>query len=233
MNATGYRRLMDDVGRYLAQRRELVGDEWFSPTPEPDPSRSLIHFRKSIEACRRCSLSNTRHRFVFGTGSPRARLMLIGEAPGADEDLQGEPFVGKAGQLLDRILAAIAFDRNEVYIANILKCRPPNNRDPLPEEIALCLPFLRRQIDLIRPKVILLMGRIAAHTVLATTDSLGRLRGAVHRFGQIPCLVTFHPAALLRNPQWKYDTWEDVQKLRSLYDQTVGDKPAWTPKTNR
>jgi uracil-DNA glycosylase len=221
--------------RFLLHQREIYGDEEFlkplaAPEPAPKPPEDLAGFEKTAQHCRKCELSRTRKHFVFGTGNPGARLMLIGEAPGEEEDLQGKPFVGKAGQLLDKILEAIGFDRKEVYIANVLKCRPPRNRDPLPEEMALCRPLLMNQIDLIRPRIILLLGRIAAHAVLRTTVSLTQMRGRVHRFGDIPVLVTFHPAALLRNPLWKHDTWEDVQKLRNLYDQTVGDKSPWTPK---
>jgi uracil-DNA glycosylase family 4 len=166
---------------------------------------------------------------VFGTGNPNAELMLIGEAPGREEDLQGEPFVGKAGQLLDKILAAIAFKRSEIYIGNILKCRPPQNRDPLPEEMALCIPYLFQQIHLIQPKIILALGRIAAHQLLRTTASLGSLRGTIHDFQGISLIVTFHPAALLRNPHWKKPVWEDVQMLRKHYDEQVGDKSPWKP----
>lgn len=157
---------------------------------------------------------------VFGVGNPNADLMLIGEAPGMNEDKQGEPFVGKAGQLLNKILKAIHFEREDVYIANILKHRPPQNRDPKPEERQRSLPFLYRQIEIINPKLILCLGRVSAHTLLDTTLPMKSLRGKFHQFmGSRELLVTFHPAALLRNPGWKRDTWEDVQKLRSRYDE--------------
>jgi uracil-DNA glycosylase family 4 len=193
----------------------------------------LDAFYQSIKTCEKCALAKTRTHFVFGTGNPNAAFMLIGEAPGRDEDLQGEPFVGKAGQLLDKILAAIEFKRSEVYIANILKCRPPQNRDPLPEEVALCMPYLLRQIDMIQPKIILALGRIAAHHLLRTSTSLTRLRGSVHDFEGISVIVTFHPAALLRNPHWKKPVWEDVQMLRKLYDEKVGEKPPWNPQKRK
>jgi uracil-DNA glycosylase len=162
-------------------------------------------------------------RLVFGTGNPDADLMLIGEAPGLQEDKEGEPFVGRAGQLLNKILAAITFRREDVYIANILKHRPPNNRDPLPEERDRSLPYLYRQIELVNPKLILCLGRISAQTLLNTTEPMKNLRGRFHPFldGR-ELLVTFHPAALLRNPAWKRDTWEDVQLLRKRYDELTG-----------
>ncbi len=162
-------------------------------------------------------------RLVFGVGNPHADLMLIGEAPGLQEDKQGEPFVGRAGQLLNKILAAIGFNREDVYIANILKHRPPNNRDPLPGERERSLPFLYRQIELIQPKLILCLGRVSAQTLLQTNEPMKSLRGRFHAFREgIELLVTFHPAALLRNPAWKRDTWEDVQLLRKRYDELTG-----------
>ena len=169
----------------------------------------------------RTDLADT--RLVFGTGNPNAGLMLIGEAPGVQEDKQGEPFVGKAGQLLNKILAAISFQREDVYIANILKHRPPNNRDPLPEERDRSLPYLYRQIELIQPKLILCLGRVSAQTLLNTSEPMKNLRSRFHPFHNgIELLVTFHPAALLRNPAWKRDTWEDVQLLRKRYDELTG-----------
>jgi DNA polymerase len=148
--------------------------------------------------------------------------MFIGEAPGADEDRKGEPFVGRAGQLLDRILAAIEFSRDEVYIANMLKCRPPNNRDPQTDEMDLCTPYLREQIRLIKPKLICMLGRIAAQGLLRTTTPLGKLRGRWHEFEGIPSLVTYHPAALLRFQAYKKDTWEDMKLLKARYDELTG-----------
>ncbi|MEX2585533.1 MAG: uracil-DNA glycosylase, partial [Balneolaceae bacterium] len=156
---------------------------------------------------------------VFGTGNPNASLMIIGEAPGYYEDQQGEPFVGKAGELLNKILESIRFRREEVYIANILKHRPPKNRDPKPEERERSLPYLIRQIELVDPSLILCLGRISATTLLGTDDSLKNLRGRLHSFMNRELMVTYHPAALLRNPQWKRPVWEDVQLLRRRYDE--------------
>jgi len=228
--------IIEKARQYLKQQEELFGEELFLEHPEAiadteisEGGETLDDFREAIKECQKCSLAETRTHFVFGAGNPKANLMLIGEAPGRDEDLKGEPFVGRAGQLLDKILAAIGFKREEVYIGNILKCRPPGNRDPLPEEIALCLPYLLHQIEIIRPKIILTLGRISTQVLLKTTAPLGRLRGEVHDFNGIAVIATYHPAALLRNPQWKRPTWEDVQKLRRVYDEIVGDKPEWHP----
>jgi DNA polymerase len=218
--------------RYLRAQAEIGLPEWILPkrTMDLDESVSdLASYHASIASCDRCDLSKTRKHLVFGAGNPAARLMVIGEAPGHDEDIQGEPFVGQAGQLLNKILTAVGFNREEVYIANILKCRPPNNRDPQPEEISVCLPYLQRQIELIQPKLILLLGRIAAQGLFHSMESLSQFRGTTHQFQGVPVLVTYHPAALLRNPQWKVQTWEDVQRLRRLYDETVGDKAPWRP----
>lgn len=179
---------------------------------------SLEDHRVAICNCHKCALGNTRTKFVYGVGNPQAKIMFIGEAPGRDEDLQGEPFVGRAGKLLDKILAAIGFTRQDVYIANILKCRPPNNRDPQPDEMHLCIPYLKEQIRLIHPQLICALGRIAAHGLLETTTPLGRLRKVWHRFEDTPLLVTYHPAALLRFAEYKRDTWEDMQLLKAEYD---------------
>ncbi|MDZ4699251.1 MAG: uracil-DNA glycosylase [Rhodothermales bacterium] len=164
-------------------------------------------------------LDETRIQPVFGVGNPEADLMVIGEAPGADEDEQGEPFVGRAGQLLTKILDAIGFSRDHVYIANILKSRPPNNREPQPDEVAAHIPILYKQIALIRPRLILCVGRTAGNNLLKKQASLAALRGTFNDFYGIPTMVTYHPAALLRNPEWKRPTWEDVQKLRARYDE--------------
>lgn len=162
-------------------------------------------------------------QLVFGVGNPTADLMIIGEAPGAEEDKQGEPFVGKAGQLLNQILEAIDFKREDVYIANILKHRPPNNRNPKPEERKRSLPFLLRQIDLIEPKLILALGKVSAQTLLDMKTSLTKMRGQFHTFrGKYELLATYHPAALLRHAKWKRPTWEDVQMLRERYDELGG-----------
>jgi len=182
---------------------------------------SLGELDGMICTCMKCPLGATRNKFVFGVGSPHATLMLVGEAPGADEDAQGEPFVGRAGQLLNKILEAIHFKREDVYICNILKCRPPGNRKPAPEEIESCVPYLRKQIELIRPRVLLCLGLTAAENLLQTSESLANLRGRVLRYEGIPLMVTYHPAALLRNPNWKRPTWEDVQAVRKLHDELV------------
>jgi len=163
-------------------------------------------------------LDDARLNPVFGVGRPDADVMVVGEAPGADEDRQGEPFVGRAGQLLTKILEAIGFARDEVYIANILKSRPPRNRDPLPTEVEAHIPILFKQIVLIQPKIILCVGRTAGNSLLQLNESLRNLRQRFHDFHGIPVVVTYHPAALLRNPQWKRPTWDDVRMLRDRYD---------------
>jgi uracil-DNA glycosylase len=165
----------------------------------------------AVSGCRLCGLCETRTQTVFGTGSRRARLMVIGEAPGAEEDRQGEPFVGRAGQLLNSMLRACGFERGEVFIANVLKCRPPQNRDPSDEEAERCLPYLRRQIGLVGPAAILCVGRIAAQRLLGTEQALARLRGQVHRLDGVPLIVTYHPAYLLRSPGEKRKSWEDLK----------------------
>jgi uracil-DNA glycosylase len=190
-------------------------------------AQSLEHLDAMINTCTKCALGTTRTNFVFGVGNPKAGLVLVGEAPGADEDAQGEPFVGRAGQLLNKILEAINFRREEVYICNILKCRPPNNREPQPDEVALCEPYLWKQIDLIKPKVILCLGRVAAQVLLKTNDALGVMRERLYDYRGAKVVVTYHPAALLRNPHWKRPAWEDVQKARKLYDELMaGQNPS-------
>ncbi len=180
--------------------------------------RTLADVEKWVANTVLIPLDEVRTNPVFGVGDPDADLMVIGEAPGAEEDKQGEPFVGRAGQLLNQILKAIGFERGDVYIANILKSRPPNNRDPLPAEVQSHIAILYKQIALIQPKIILCVGKTAGNSLLGKDASLKALRGSFHDFHGLPVLVTYHPAALLRNPQWKRPTWEDVQKLRALYD---------------
>ena len=185
--------------------------------------------RAEVLSCTRCSLHAGRTQGVFGVGNPQAQWMVIGEAPGAEEDRRGEPFVGRAGQLLDAMLRAIGLSRAQnAYIANVLKSRPPNNRDPRPEEVAACLPYLRRQIELVRPRLLLAVGRIAAQNLLGTEESLSRLRGRVHRFGELntPLVVTYHPAYLLRNPADKRKAWEDLKFARSVFRQLTAGSPA-------
>ena len=166
--------------------------------------------RNCVANCTRCELSTSRTNTVFGVGNPDADWLIIGEAPGAEEDRRGEPFVGRAGQLLDQMLLAIGQSRDEVFIANILKCRPPNNRDPKPAEAAACREYLERQIELVRPKIILAVGRIAAQNLLASDDPVGRMRGRPHDLGGIPLVVTYHPAYLLRSPSQKAKSWSDL-----------------------
>jgi DNA polymerase len=168
----------------------------------------------SVEGCTRCRLADGRHKVVFGSGNPNADLMFIGEAPGADEDRQGLPFVGAAGELLTRIIQAMEMKRDEVYIANVIKCRPPGNRDPQPDEVAACRGYLERQIALVRPRLIVILGRIAAQTLLGTDSPIGQMRGRWYSVQGIPAMVTYHPAALLRNAALKRPTWEDIQQVR-------------------
>ncbi len=170
-----------------------------------------------VAACVRCALHKGRTQTVFGVGDRQAELLVIGEAPGAEEDRQGEPFVGRSGQLLNSMLFAARLPRASVYIANIIKCRPPDNRDPLPEEARCCMPYLHRQIDLLGPILMLAVGRIAAQTLLATDTPIGKLRGAVHRFGTraTPLIVTYHPAYLLRSPREKRRAWDDLRFVRA------------------
>ncbi|HEX9250564.1 MAG TPA: uracil-DNA glycosylase [Gemmatimonadaceae bacterium] len=179
---------------------------------------SLAEIAKKVKKCTRCSLYETATNPVPGEGNPRAELVCVGEAPGAKEDETGRPFIGQAGQLLTKILAAIELTREQVFICNVLKHRPPGNRNPLPEEVEACSPYLIRQLELIKPKVIVAFGTFAAQTLLNTKTPLGQLRGLVHQYHGIPLVVTYHPAALLRNPAWKRPTWEDVKLARRILD---------------
>lgn len=183
---------------------------------------TLDEIAAAVASCTRCPLYRTATNPVPGEGNPNAGLMCVGEAPGATEDATGRPFVGQAGQLLDRILSAINLSRNDVFICNVLKHRPPQNRNPLPDEVRACSPYLVRQIELIRPRVILALGTFAAQTLLNTKEAIGKLRGKVHRYYGVPLVVTYHPAALLRNPAWKRPTWDDVQLARRLLDRANG-----------
>ena len=182
---------------------------------------SLDKLAAHVASCTRCPLYSTATNPVPGEGNPNADFMCVGEAPGATEDETGRPFVGAAGQLLTKILGAIDLKREDVFICNVLKHRPPGNRNPRPEEVTACGPYLIRQIELIRPKVILALGTFAAQTLLDTKLSIGKLRGHVHRYYGVPLVVTYHPAALLRNPGWKRPTWEDVQLARRILDSTA------------
>jgi DNA polymerase len=198
-----------------------AGGDLFSADPVAQASR-LEDIAKLAATCRKCALGHSRLNAVPGEGNPRAELVCVGEAPGATEDETGRPFVGRAGKLLDDILKAIGLARESVFICNVLKCRPPGNRTPEPIEVAACSPYLHRQLELIGPKVILALGKPAATTLLQSTMSLTELRGRVHRYRGIPLVVTYHPAALLRNPNWKAPTWDDVRITRRLLDGEAG-----------
>lgn len=191
--------------------------------PRP-PAEALAALRAEIgPACTRCKLHTLgRRQVVFGVGSPQARLMFVGEAPGEDEDKQGEPFVGRAGQLLTKIIEAIDLRRDEVYIANVIKCRPPNNRNPEPDEVDTCEPFLFRQIDVVRPRVVVPLGKFAAQALLRTVDPISRLRGRVFDYRGAKLVPTFHPAYLLRNPSSKREVWEDMKLVKRLL---AGEQP--------
>ncbi len=190
-----------------------------TPAARFDPARAdWRELRTQVAACTRCALSATRTQTVFGVGDCHAEWLIVGEAPGAEEDRQGEPFVGRAGQLLTAMLRAIGLAREQVYIANVLKCRPHGNRDPLQSEVVECLPYLRRQIELLQPKIMLAVGRVAAQSLLQSTLPLAQLRGRVHHFGsvRVPLVVTYHPAYLLRTPADKRKSWEDLRFAREV-----------------
>ena len=210
-------------------QRDIFGDDLYEEVKisieqiEPfEQAESIDELDTLINTCQKCSLGKTRTKFVFGVGNPNAEAMFIGEAPGADEDKKGEPFVGRAGKLLNDILNAIHLRREDIYIANILKCRPPKNRDPLVDEMGVCRPYLNKQIDLIKPKIILCLGRVAGTQIIPGNLSLSRMRGEVFDYNGIKVMATYHPAALLRNPGWKRGKWEDVQKFKKLYDEMTG-----------
>ena len=196
-----------------------------NPSRDPDNwinCNSLDSFSDAIQDCPKCKvLASTRKQVVFGTGNPNADVVVVGEAPGSDEDQQGKPFVGRAGKLLTEILLAINLNREDIFICNILKCRPPDNRNPMPGEIANCEPYLFKQLEMIKPKLILSLGTFASQTLLQTKEPLGKLRGKFHVYKGIKMMVTYHPAALLRNPNWKRPTWEDVQMFRTEYDRLL------------
>jgi DNA polymerase len=214
--------------RMPGERAAVNAAPLLAPAPAPAPAPALVAvapapapdwdvLAATVRGCTLCGLHQTRTQTVFGVGNRRADLLVVGEAPGADEDAQGEPFVGRAGQLLNAILRGLRWQRSDVYIANVLKCRPPNNRDPSPEESAHCMPYLHRQIELIAPRMMLAVGRIAAQNLLATDTPIGKLRGVVHRFGpgNTPLIVTYHPAYLLRSPGEKRKVWGDMKFLRA------------------
>jgi uracil-DNA glycosylase len=230
-------KLKDEIIKALKVQSESFGDILFDEEKNIIIKRKTeivpesFHNAKNLEElnslicnCMKCQLGDTRKNFVFGTGNPNADALILGEGPGAEEDEQGIPFVGRAGKLLNDILKAIKFERNEVYIANIVKCRPPGNRTPSPSEMDTCIPYLKKQIELINPKLILCVGLTAAHGLLHNNDSLTNLRGKVFEYEGRKVMVTYHPAALLRNPNWKRGCWEDVQAFRKLYDELVVKK---------
>ena len=213
--------------QYLKQQKELYGNELYlsnepASLPEPKPEKKgplangkLDAYNQSICTCQECPLGKTRTNFVFGVGDPNADLFLVGEAPGEQEDLKGEPFVGRAGKMLDKILYAIDRKRGDgVYIANVIKCRPPNNRDPLPSEVKKCEPYLTEQISQIQPKLIVALGRVAGKTLLKMDVPLKEMRDKTHDYNGTPLRVTFHPAALLRNSNFKKPAWIDFQWIR-------------------
>jgi uracil-DNA glycosylase len=184
--------------------------------PRTDLPGTLAEVKALVEVCRLCPLCETRTRTVFSDGTPTARLLFVGEAPGRDEDLQGVPFVGRAGQLLTKMIEAIQLKRENVYIANVLKCRPPDNRTPIPTEVERCLPYLEQQIALVRPDLIVALGLSAAQALLGTKASMGALRGRMFEYRGVPLIATYHPAALLRNPGLKRDAWADLQRVRDF-----------------
>ena len=223
----------DQKLRYFKQYQELFGNEIFlqlknysiigdnsqKKKKRKSNSYDLISFNDEIKNCLKCDLGKTRKKFVFGVGDFNASLLLVGEAPGEQEDLRGEPFVGRAGKLLDKMLSAINRSReNDVFICNVLKCRPPDNRDPSKEEISKCEPYLVNQIDLIQPKLIVALGRVAGKTLLGVDKSLKDMRNTIHSYHGTNLIVTYHPAALLRNSNWKPDAWNDFKWIRTLID---------------
>jgi DNA polymerase len=225
------RQLVAGLRRHLEEERDGGLEGWplavkKEPMTEPGReqagrkkgARTLAEVRQELGDCKRCKLHRKRTQIVFGSGNPQAKLVFVGEGPGRDEDLQGEPFVGQAGKLLTRIIEAIQLTREEVYIANIVKCRPPENRNPEPDEIAACEPFLVRQLKVIQPKLICALGTFAAQTLLQTTEKISALRGRFHSYRGILLMPTYHPAFLLRNPNYKRDVWEDVKKVKVEYE---------------
>ena len=218
----------DDKLKYFSQLEALYGDEIFlsfnnhrekiaNDLTKNDDQNRLSIYKDKIKNCLKCDLGNSRKNFVFGSGDPNASLLIIGEAPGEHEDLSGEPFVGRAGKLLDKMLLAINMSRkNDVFICNVLKCRPPDNRNPKKEEIDECEPYLINQIDLIQPKLIVALGRIAGNTLLGVEKSLKDMRSVLHKYHSRSLIVTYHPAALLRNPNCKPGAWEDFKWIQEL-----------------
>ncbi|HEY5038743.1 MAG TPA: uracil-DNA glycosylase, partial [bacterium] len=214
----------------LAERQESLSapsvstvPSWLTASPETIQAMELTAFNQDICECQKCPLGKTRKKFVFGSGNPQAEIMFVGEAPGADEDAQGLPFVGRAGQLLTKIIESTnTWKREDVFICNVLKCRPPGNRTPLPEEVEQCRPYLEEQVKIIKPKLIMALGASAAQALLKTKDAVGKMRGKWHEFEGISLRVTYHPAALLRFDGYKKDVWEDMKELTAKYLQIKG-----------
>ena len=234
-NAISALRQLEESGEsfvFLPERMEpaeqIIDNEENTLIQEADNQpheETLEQFRLRIKDCRLCELHRGRTNFVFGAGDPDADMMFVGEGPGAEEDRQGLPFVGRSGQLLTKIIASIGFTREEIFIANVVKCRPPGNRDPKPEEIDTCVPYLREQVQLIKPKVIVTLGRFSAYFFHGQQSSMKQLRQLTSEFEGVKVVSTYHPAALLRNPNYKRDTWEDMLRAREIYDQ-AGGKPS-------
>ena len=232
-------KLLNDIHSTLASARsqlEALRDLGMEDLPRPvagavEPilessealQETLAAIREDLGNCQRCDLGDSRTELVYGVGNPNARLVLVGEAPGREEDRQGEPFVGEAGKLLDRILLAMGMQRDDVYICNVLKCRPPNNRDPEPQEVAICEAFLIRQIAAIKPEVIIGLGRFAVHSLLKTKIPISRIRGEWQSYQGIPLMPTYHPAYLLRNPEGKRDVWEDMKEVMRRLQREVAN----------
>jgi DNA polymerase len=216
----GYGELYVDSNRAPARTAVASPQERVASAPlsgeAAERASELVALGGAAAGCTRCRLSEGRTKVVFGSGNPAAELMFVGEGPGAEEDRQGLPFVGAAGELLNRIIQAIEKTRDEVYIANVVKCRPPGNRDPQPDEVTACRGYLDKQIALVRPRVLVALGKVAAHALLGNDSPIGRLRGQWFQVQGIPTMVTYHPAALLRNPALKRPTWEDMQQVRDF-----------------
>ncbi len=215
---------LEGLDRRELERARSAARERMGRTRE-NPAESLRRIKSELGDCRRCPLHKKRTNLVFGEGDPYARVMFVGEGPGADEDAQGLPFVGKAGKLLtDVIEKGMRLERAEVYIANVVKCRPPNNRDPEPEEMATCLPFLKKQIEAIKPRAIVALGRVAAHALLETEAPISRLRGNWHDLDGLKVMPTYHPSYLLRNPAAKRETWADIKKVMEYLGLPIEEK---------
>ena len=216
MRSSGINNIISSIKQAIESERLAGVDEiHHGGIKKTKPKITIKALTEKVNSCNRCPLAETNTNYVFGEGSAKADLMFIGEAPGAEEDKQGRPFVGRAGQLLTKIIESIGLERKDVFIANILKCRPPGNRNPLPSEIAACSPYLEKQIELIKPKVICALGKFAAQTLLKTETSISRLRGTFSDYRGIKLMPTYHPAYLLRNQSGKKDVWKDMQAIAS------------------